>query len=170
MGIGDTVIFKKNCKEWNYGIIIGDVNGKSYIIRDSFDNHFRRNRRFIAKSTDTGFNASELLFDENIKTSQNASNDQLKELQIESPSIQVPNVNVDSDQCEVNEPELSAVDIDSKISSSDEFETAGSNGSGSKSESNSAAPLIANIPVAPQRFYTTRSGRAVKPRKLYGFD
>lgn len=119
MGIGDTVIFKKNCKEWNYGILIGDVNGKSYIIRDSFDNHFRRNRRFIAKSTDTGFNASELLFDENIKTSQNASNDQLKEIQIESPSIQVPNVNDDSDQCEVNEPELSAVDIDSKISSSD---------------------------------------------------
>lgn len=168
-GIGDTVIFKKNSKEWNYGKIIGDVNGKSYIIRDSFDNNFRRNRRFIAKSTNTGFNASELLFDENVRTSQNASNDQLEEIQIVSPSSQVPNVNDDSEQCEVNEPELSAVDIDTKVSS-DVFETAGSNGSGSKSESNSDAPLIASIPVAPQRFYTTRSGRAVKPRKLYGFD
>lgn len=168
--VGDTVIFKKNCREWNYGIIVGDVNGKSYIIRDSFDNHFRRNRKFIARSKNTGFNASDLLFDENVKISQNACNDQLGEIQIVSPSIQTPNGNSDSEDCEVNEPELSTVDSDTSVSSSDEFETAGSNGSGSESESNSDAPPIVNLPLAPQRFYTTRSGRAVKPRKLYGFD
>lgn len=55
-------------KEWHYGKVVGTVNGRSYIIRDSFDNYFRRNRRFIAKTQNNDFNASDLCFEENIKS------------------------------------------------------------------------------------------------------
>lgn len=62
LNVNDLIIFKKSGKEWNYGTIVGKVNDRSYIIRDSFDNHFRRNRRFIAKTKNIGFNSSDLLY------------------------------------------------------------------------------------------------------------
>ncbi|XP_062701081.1 uncharacterized protein K02A2.6-like isoform X1 [Aedes albopictus] len=49
--IGDRVLFKKNSKEWHYGQVIRDVNGKSFIVRDNFGSHYRRNRRFMTKTT-----------------------------------------------------------------------------------------------------------------------
>ena len=60
-------MFKKCGKEWNYGKIVSAFNKRSYIIRDTFDNYFRRNRRFIRKTKNGDFNASELLFEENVK-------------------------------------------------------------------------------------------------------
>lgn len=68
LNLNDLVIFKKNNKEWHYGKIVGIVNDRSYIIQDTFQNHFRRNRRFTAKTKNNEFNASDLLFEENVKS------------------------------------------------------------------------------------------------------
>lgn len=65
--LGDLVIFKKNGKEWNYGTIVGNFNDKSYIVKDHFENHYRRNRRFIAKTVNGGFTKGDLLFEENVR-------------------------------------------------------------------------------------------------------
>ena len=67
LNFGDLVIFKKNGKEWNYGTIVGNVNGRSYIIRDNLENYFRRNRRFIAKTKNNEVNGEELMFEESIR-------------------------------------------------------------------------------------------------------
>lgn len=82
----DLVIFKKSGKEWHYGKIVAKFSDRSYIIKDSFDNHFRRNRRFIAKTKKEDFNASDLLFEENIKSGQDVFSNNLKEIQIVNPS------------------------------------------------------------------------------------
>lgn len=66
--LGDLIIFKKSGKQWHYGKIIGNVNNRSYIVQDSLDNYFRRNRRFIARTQNDDFNASDLVFEENVKS------------------------------------------------------------------------------------------------------
>lgn len=60
LNLGDLIIFKKNGKEWNYGTIVGNVNGRSYIVKDNFENYFRRNRRFIAKTRNNEINGGEV--------------------------------------------------------------------------------------------------------------
>ncbi|XP_058828239.1 uncharacterized protein K02A2.6-like [Topomyia yanbarensis] len=62
--IGENVIFKKNGKEWHYGQIVRIVNNRPYIVRDCYGNHFRRNRRFIAKTINKDNNTSDLLYEE----------------------------------------------------------------------------------------------------------
>lgn len=46
----DNVMFKKSEKEWCYGTIVLKVNNRSYIIRNSFDHEYRRNRRHIVNN------------------------------------------------------------------------------------------------------------------------
>ncbi|XP_055906731.1 uncharacterized protein K02A2.6-like [Eupeodes corollae] len=43
----DKIMFKKDEKDWLYGTISKKVNDRSYIVNDSEDNKFRRNRRHI---------------------------------------------------------------------------------------------------------------------------
>lgn len=62
---GEKIIFKKNGKEWKYGKIVRRVNDRSYIIVDDFDNHFRRNRKFIVKTQNNDFNPGDVLLGEN---------------------------------------------------------------------------------------------------------
>lgn len=62
--VGERVLFKKNSKEWHYGQIVRDVNGGSYVIKDNFENHFRRNRRFITQTTNNDLNSSDLLVED----------------------------------------------------------------------------------------------------------
>lgn len=69
MVIGDRVIFKKNSKEWNYGVFFGIVNDRSYLIKDNLNHVFRRNRRFIAKTKNNALNPSEILFENHVKNS-----------------------------------------------------------------------------------------------------
>lgn len=71
LDIGDKVIFKKCGKEWHYGQIVRMVNSRSYIVRDSFGNHFRRNRRFIAKTRNENLPSSELLYENHIDNNLN---------------------------------------------------------------------------------------------------
>lgn len=85
LSVGDLVIFKKNGKEWHYGTIVAKFNDRSYIIKDSFDNHFRRNRRFIAKTVNADFNASDLLYEENLISQDGNATNSFKEIQIVDP-------------------------------------------------------------------------------------
>ncbi|XP_053686073.1 uncharacterized protein LOC128735615 [Sabethes cyaneus] len=68
--VGDRVLFKKSSKEWHYGQIVRDVNGRSYVLKDNFENHFRRNRIFITQTTNDGFNSSDLLVEEDAPNDQ----------------------------------------------------------------------------------------------------
>lgn len=69
------MIFKKRSKEWQYGTVTRDVNGRSYIIRDGFGNHFRRNRRFIRRSTNKDTALPDMpIEDQNIEYSQKQIN------------------------------------------------------------------------------------------------
>lgn len=152
------VIFKKRGKEWHYGKIVGNVNGRSYIIRDSFDNHFRRNRRFIAKSRNEDFNASDLMFEENV---QSGSGINLPAIDIVRPQN---NVNIELDVTpppnDVIADELEqSVEIDNNISVS-EYETADtdSDASGGGDSEPEVTPTI-----------RTRSGRISKPPQRYGW-
>lgn len=168
LNVGDLIIFKKNSREWNYGTIIGNVNGRSYIIRDSFDNHFRRNRRFIARTKNNGFNASDLLFEENIRSNVNHNNnnlENLKEIRIVTPTNNERIEDTTQENCEANEPELPVVvDVDTSVSLANEDETAGSYGSGAESEREIVSPPVT------REFRTTRSGRVVRPPVRYGYE
>lgn len=64
LDVGTRVIFKKNGKEWHYGRIVRSVDDRSYIVVDDYDNHYRRNRRFIAKAYGNGINTSEMMAEE----------------------------------------------------------------------------------------------------------
>ena len=168
LNVGNTVIFKKNSKEWNYGIIVGNVNGKSYIIKDSFDRHFRRNRRFIAKTNNTEFNTSELLEEGVLTDKVVKNNNNLTKIQIVSPSEQAANINNEHGNDEVIETELS-VNNDTSRSSLDEYNIADRNVSGSDSETEPELQSV-NVPPIQSEFKTSRYGRVIRPAKMYGFE
>lgn len=165
LNVGDLVIFKKNGKEWHYGKIVGLVNDRSYIIKDAFDNHFRRNRRFIARTKNEDFNAGDLLFEENIKS---GYSNNLPEIQIARPIVNF-NEPIQNEETPMNiviadEPELPVeVEIQDYHNSSSEYETAGSDDSDTNMGSETE---IIPEPVITDT-YRTRSGRAVRPPQRY---
>lgn len=61
-------------------------NGRSYIVVDNFNNFFRRNRRFIAKTNNNQITQAELLLKENI--TRDNSKDSFKEINIVPPERQ----------------------------------------------------------------------------------
>lgn len=168
----DRVIFKKTGKEWNYGTIVENINDRSYIIRDSFDNFFRRNRRFISKTSNTNFNASEMILDDNIKN-QVDRNEDLKEILIMQPECRgtQESVNIELPEHRMNES-AAPVNIEIKLPSVNEL----------------VPPVEAEIPKHPiaepthggdrtdaftieePQQYQTRSGRLIKPPRRYGHD
>ncbi len=165
--VGDLVIFKKNSHEWNYGTIVGNVNDRSYIVKDSFDNHYRRNRRFIAKTKNSGFNASDMLFEEHIKNGLYNDNSNMKEIQI-IPSPITGHCDIqhhDDTTCEA-EDSLLPVDIDTNNVSSDAYETAGSDES--EADVDGHQEVIQPVPNQVQDNHrSTRSGRIVRPPIRY---
>lgn len=141
---GDNVIFKKNSKDWVHGTIIKNCNKKSYIIKDGFHNHFRRNRRFIVKSMINDFSASDLLFEETLNLSNNeTTTTNLKEIEV------IPRTSTDS-VADMN-------DVSQK--STGQCETA---------QSESEESGVEGSP--PSSNYRTRSGREVRPTQRYGWD
>lgn len=176
--LGDRVIFKKNSKEWYYGTIVDHVNNRSYIIKDSFDNYFRRNRRFIAKTKNNNFNVSDMMYEENIK--QNVTNpDIFKEIQI-VPEDRNNKRNSQSlnktkqIECNVDDSQLPVSFNNTSTSSDNEYETADSSESESNEKCGFETPEIAvnkdNIPVMGNEQYRTSSGRTVRPPQRYGWD
>ncbi|XP_058817373.1 uncharacterized protein K02A2.6-like [Topomyia yanbarensis] len=61
---GERVLFRKNAREWHYGSVVRDVNGRSYVIRDTFGNHFRRNRKFMTRTINNEADPSEILLED----------------------------------------------------------------------------------------------------------
>lgn len=171
LNIGDLIIFKKTGKQWHYGKIVGNVNDRSYIVRDSFDNYFRRNRRFIAKTKNDDFSASDLMYEENVKM---GHLDNLPEIQIVKPAneqVIVESGNSSDNNYnmlnEENEPTPIIVSTDESETSSGseneistEYETAGGDDSD-----------VSDHGVRPELEVQlrTRSGRIVRPPKRYGY-
>lgn len=67
----------------------------------------------------------------------------------------------------MNGAELSVVEND--ISSSDEYDTADSNVSGPESDAEPAQQSVNAPPTQPAQ-RTSRYGRVLRPRQMYGFD
>lgn len=65
INVGEFVIFKKDSKGWQYGVVVERISDRSYIIKDSCDRLFRRNLRFIARTSNVDFDTGDLL-EENI--------------------------------------------------------------------------------------------------------
>ncbi|XP_017479869.1 PREDICTED: metabotropic glutamate receptor-like protein R [Rhagoletis zephyria] len=190
LSTGDLVIFKKNGKEWHYGKITGTVNDCSYIIKDSFDNYFRRNRRLIVKTNNDDFNASDFFLEENIKV---GCRNNLPETQIvpdnlvnnqsnncnnqncinQNNNYNDQNYNNNQDTANTNpintviadEPKLSVEhENEGHHNSPSDYETAESDESDANMGSESGA-----IPEPAVRgHYRTRSGRSVRPPQKYG--
>lgn len=157
LNVGDLVIFKKTGKEWHYsGTIVAIFNDRSYIIRDGFNNHFRRNRRFIAKTQNRDFNASDLLFEENIRNHVD-NPDNFRPIQI-VPPIDGDNIDrgIEPLDCEVDEP----LPVLNEGTASYEYQTAGSSGSETESETTINEPDVR----------MTRSGRISRPPQRYGWN
>lgn len=159
--MNELVIFKKNGKEWNYGTVASKVNDRSYIIKDSFNNFFRRNRRFIAKTKNSGFSASDLIFEENVKTNKECNLEKMKEIKIVPPVKQ--SITIPENICEAKEPQLPVAVESNESVFSDEYETAGS-GDSETDESVSNNEIELNLNNEP---YRTRSGRTVRPPIRY---
>lgn len=47
---GDKVMFKKNDKDWKYGIVDKALSDRSYVVKDGSGQHFRRNRVMLRKT------------------------------------------------------------------------------------------------------------------------
>lgn len=170
LNIDDGVIFKKNSKEWNYGTIVADVNGKSYVIRDSFGHHFRRNRRFIAKTKNTGFDTGELLLEEGVLTDgAGMGNHNFNQVQIVQPMEQSAYNQQNGAIDDVNGAEPSVNLDDASMSSSDEYDTADSHASGSDTEPEPVQQSVNAPPIQPE-ITVSRYGRLRRPREMYGFD
>lgn len=164
LNVGDKIIFKKNGKEWHYGQVTRKVNERSYIIRDYFGNHFRRNRRFISRSQNEGFNSSDQLFEENFERSKD---------QPQHPIIVPPHLNTadntvnDSDQLTQAESDHSlAGSPNSSIyydADQDSFESDNEPQMNMTDTENHSPPNSDddNVP------YRTRSGRVVRPPSRY---
>lgn len=100
------------------------------------------------------------------KTGVNGNN--LTEIQIVPPREQSVVIDHGDADDEVNGPALPVVDNDTPVSS-DEYETAGSDASGSESEAEPAQQSV-NVPPVQPGLLVSRYGRVIRPRQMYGFD
>lgn len=77
----DKIMFKKNERDWLHGTIVRKVNERSYIVNDSEDNLFRRNRRHIRKSLNSApQNVLEDYTSTAIDNSQDIENDEISNM------------------------------------------------------------------------------------------
>lgn len=164
LNVGDKVIFKKNGKEWHYGQVTRKVNARSYIIKDYFGNHFRRNRKFISNSQNEGFHASDQPFEDHQDQPQpppivpahlhNTDNNVNEQVRTEQSTPQV-----ERDQSLAGSPNSSIYfDADQDSFESDNETHLNLTDNGSISPPNRDDH---NVP------YRTRSGREVRPPSRY---
>lgn len=173
--VGKRVNFKKNSKEWHYGRIVRHVNDRSYIVVDDYDNHYRRNRRFIAKAFADGIDTSEMLSEEFMSADPT------------NKSLPVP----------IAPPVAVQSSTDCGTPTASEFSNTGSRRQSTSGESSASGPIdepsqssyydaSSNVysssenesptmddpPAAPPVAgpYRTRSGRTIRPPQRYGFD
>lgn len=172
LNVGDQVIFKKSGREWNYGKIVHNVNDKSYIVIDNFMNYFRRNRRFMSKTTNNEINPSELLLEDHIRNNINSENEAYTEIKIvpgkqrivsNCPEVieQPMNQHV---SVERNGADRSA---DRSLESPTFYDARNHDSSQSSSESDSDTKCL-DIPSPAAIPHRTRSGRVSRPVDRYG--
>lgn len=185
---GNLVIFKKSGKEWHYGTIVAIFNDRSYVVRDSFGNHFRRNRRFIAKTKHEDFGASELLFEENVVKGHDNEINNFKEIQIVNPPSNNRNenyvnadnsVSVDLPYSNRNENYVNAdnsirVELPNNDCNVDEPEPVNVVETPVAPDVNETTPDTTGSEAPstslPSTEVRTRYGRIVKPPQRYGWD
>lgn len=168
LNIGDSVIFKKNGKEWHYGQIVRIVNSRSYVVRDGFGNHFRRNRRFIAKTRNGGPNANELDYEDHIAKYLNRPD---RPARVIVPSYlcvsrstpdQPPPVNLDFQEGERSEPQSPDTSL-SLEADPESFYTASDSESPIDVDLSNAMSESDSDDTSRSVPYKTRSGRVVRP-------
>lgn len=166
LDVGTRVIFKKNGREWHYGRIARSVNERSYIVVDDYDNHYRRNRRFIAVAHGNGFNTSEMLSEE--------LNEQMQGSQAERPVMEapprvvVPNGNHANAQEDTRRP-LRELTPEPQSSSESESDASFYFDAESADDSELVAEVepAVDVPGEPVP-YRTRYGRQVREPKRFG--
>lgn len=155
---GQKVMFRKNSKDWRYGVVVRKVNSRSYVVKDGFGNHFRRNRRFLLPTLNSEVNPGELLLEDNIPP--NSVDSQSK--RVVSPPIENvspvpgsnhrPFQNDDTAGFDNNTNEPNVLRFSDSESDTDSFHSF---------SSQSSDPPSNSPPV-------TRSGRVVVPPNRYG--
>lgn len=133
------------------------MNERSYIIVDNFNNHFRRNRRFIAQTTNNDINTSDLLFEDGVMS---ANNDNPPNTTPTVPLQYTTHMN-NNLQSGNNNPELREIQ---ELDSSSSFYDTASDGSNTDEENERVIVNDFHQPVETR----TRSGRVVKPPQMYG--
>lgn len=183
--IGDRIIFKKRSKEWQYGTVTRDVNGRSYIVRDGFGNHFRRNRRFLKRTTNDGIDQRNIpIGDHVIGDSQSHENPQNFPLNLShnrSPQHEVAHpsplldVLAQSQNSHYSDVANTAFSRTNSPSSTSTAAAAAAPTSTSASESSIAPTLPQLLPTHdcylndPQpECRTSRSGRTIKSPQRFG--
>lgn len=158
LNIGDQVIFKKNSKEWYYGTVKENVNGRSYIVRDNFNNYFRRNRRFISKAKNNGFNVDEMPFENEFLSNVFNRSENVREFENVQPNSasgqthDIINESVNNFECPpVPQDCVDAPEIQKTVQDNRPIEI--------QLESNNKEQIV-----------TTKSGGIVKPPNRYGWD
>ncbi|XP_055591841.1 uncharacterized protein K02A2.6-like isoform X1 [Uranotaenia lowii] len=167
LNIGEKVIFRKNAKEWHYGIVYRIVNERSYVIKDYIGNFFRRNRRFIAKTQNSGFDSSDILFEDHLAK---LVNNNEKQIQI------VPLPNQSSPENLAVEPEV-IVKVENESPNTSIYFDAYEDSENSYDVKLEVDPIPDIDPLMldtsihnDHQSYKTRSGRVVRPPKRYELD
>lgn len=182
LDVGTRVIFKKNGREWHYGRISRSVNDRSYIVVDDYDNHYRRNRRFIAKAYGDGINTSEMLCEEmDLRNQLQGGPNRIvppatvrqPQQSTESGNVTLPGAGVDTHRrpSVSSESEIESDDAGEVSQSSTYFDAYGDSQS-SDDDLPCAPPDVAVNPepvnLTPNVPYRTRSGREVRRPDFYG--
>lgn len=154
---GETAIFKKNGNDWVSGTVIRNFNGRSYIIKDKYNNHFRRNRKLIKISSSKNFKSGSMPND-SVGTSYY--------------SVDTPRGNVRADSSEdVGNEDSDPLDVGQSFSSSSSSPDSKISLQSFQSVDNSpqsAEDLTdANESQEMQIPYTTNRGRTIRPPKRY---
>lgn len=180
LDVGTRVIFKKNGKEWHYGRIVRSVDDRSYIVVDDYENHYRRNRRFIAKAYGNGINTSEMLGEEMDLRNRlqeaagrivppAAVHQSYPQQPTEPGNVTLPRSSVDTHRrpSVTSEPETGSENAGEVSQSSTYFDAE------SDSQSSDEEPPDQEVNPEPMELptnapYRTRSGREVRPPDFYG--
>lgn len=148
--VNDKVLFLKNNK-WHYGIIIKKYNNRSYIVKDSNGNTYRRNRRFMVNTK----NEEENICYDYIDEYSNEQNTNVNNNNVNYNQSNVDNNNNDDTLLVSENVNISRSDSDVSV-----YEEA-DNVSMTETSTEVTSPQV-------EEPYVTRTGRSVQRPHLYG--
>lgn len=161
---GQTVMFRKNSKDWCYGTVVRKVNDRSFVVKDSFGNHFHRNRRFLSSTTNTAAHPEYASLEDHAPVQ--TPDSQLKRVVSppKSPLRAVTRNSLDHGLPNVSYPPVDNSEYHSDTSESDflGFSEPESDSNSFYSFSSQSSDLPSHPPLS------TRSGRMIVPPDRYG--